>query len=159
MFSGKTTLLSTKLSEKSLYINHSLDTRGEFFYSHNNELNFKNVKCIKTNQLNDEIVKDHHLIGIDEAQFFSDINIVVKWVEEMGKTVYVAGLHSDYKREKFGNMMDLIHFCDTLTILSAKCECGKNALFSNRIQKSDEKIMVGSSEYEPVCRSCFVLKN
>lgn len=152
MFSGKTTTLSSKLTEKSLYINHSLDTRGNLFYSHDKNVSFK-VKCVKTDKLTDDLVEGYDVIGVDEAQFFDDIMKVVDWVEN-GKIVYVAGLHSDYKREKFGKIMDLIPLSDSLTMLKAKCKCGKDAMFSKRKKENNDQILVGSIEYEPVCRKC-----
>ena len=157
MFSGKTSYLSTHLPHKSLYINHCLDTRGELFYSHNSSLTFlDNITCIKIDKLSDDLVEGFDVIGIDEAQFFTGVKpTILKWVEEMGKTVYVAGLNCDYKREKFGEISDLFAYCDSVTKLTALCMCGSNAMFSHRLKKSNDQIVVGSSEYEPLCRKCY----
>jgi len=160
MFSGKTTYLSnilTKFPNKSLYINHSFDTRGEIFYSHNSDITFSNeTKCIKTNILVDELVEGYDIIGIDESQFFKDIkDTILRWVEKYGKIVYVAGLNCDYKREVFGEIMDLAIYSDSITKLKANCKCGSDAIFSKRLVQGDLQILVGSTEYEPVCRICF----
>jgi len=160
MFSGKTTYLSKilKKSSKCLYINHSYDTRGEFFYSHNSDLNLNDIKCIKTSLLTDDMVEQYDTICIDEFQFFKDSKkIIMRWVEKMNKDVYLAGLSCDYKRDTFGDLIDLIRFCDNIIKLSSVCSCGKEAIFSRRLVQSVEKIVIGSSEYEPVCRKCYLI--
>jgi thymidine kinase len=157
MFSGKTTYLSKILnnSSNSIYINHSYDTRGDFFYSHNLSLKL-NVKCIKTSLLTDDLIDKYDIICIDEFQFFKDSKeTILRWVETMNKVVYVTGLSCDYKRETFGDLIDLVRFCDTITKLSSVCSCGREAIFSRRLIQSEEKIVIGSSEYEPVCRKCY----
>ena len=55
MFSGKTTFLSKELvkQEKSLYINHKIDNRGELFYSHDPNVSFTSIDCVKTTDLSD----------------------------------------------------------------------------------------------------------
>jgi len=161
MFSGKTSYLSAHLPPKSLYINHCLDTRGELFYSHNTSLTFlEDITCIKTEKLSDDLVKGFDIIGIDEAQFFKELKpTILRWVEKMGKTVYVAGLNCDYKRNKFGEISELFAYCDSVTKLTAHCICGKDAMFSHRLNKSNDQIVVGSSEYEPLCRKCFTDRN
>lgn len=163
MFSGKTTFLSNTLKkykdEKVLYINHEFDTRGEFYYSHNPDLKFsENIICIKTDELKDEIVLDYKIIAIDESQFFKNIkNIILKWVEKDEKIIYIAGLISDYKREVFGEMNQLFIYADTFTKLISICNCGKDAIFSKRKNEKIDQIVVGASEYEPVCRKCYNL--
>jgi len=160
MFSGKTTFLSNILKKNSIYINHTFDTRGKIFYSHNENLEFsKDVVCIKTNELNDELIKDYDIIGIDEAQFFKNIkDIILHWIEDLNKTVYIAGLIGDYKREKFGEINELFCFCDHIHVLHSKCKCGKDAIFSKRKIDKEEQIIIGSDEYEAVCRNCFIKK-
>lgn len=159
MFSGKTTYLSKTIKGKrSLYINHSLDTRGEFFYSHDETVFFDNdTTCVKTDTLNDELIENYDVIAVDESQFFKNVKTtVLRWVEKLGKTVYLAGLNCDYRREQFGELMDLVIYCDSMIKLTAVCKCGKDALFSKRLTVSNEQILVGtSSVYEPVCRMCY----
>ena len=158
MFSGKTTYLSKTIKgNRSLYINHSLDTRGEFFYSHNDSVSFdRETVCVKTDTLTDEMIMGYDVIAVDESQFFKNLKVtILRWVEEFGKTVYLAGLNCDYKREQFGELMDLAIYCDSMVKLTALCKCGKDALFSKRLTVSNEKILVGTTEYEPVCRKCY----
>lgn len=154
MFSGKTTFLSTISEPNLIYINHTFDTRGEIFYSHNPSIIIKNG--IKTDILKDKDILEYDTILIDESQFFTNIKeTVLRWVEEYGKTVYVCGLHGDYKREPFGELLDLIPYSDTINYLKATCDCSKPALFSKRIVKDEKQILVGANEYKSVCRTCY----
>jgi thymidine kinase len=154
MFSGKTTFLSTISKPNSIYINHTFDTRGEIFYSHNPSIIIKNG--IKTDILKDSDILEYDTILIDESQFFTNVKeTVLRWVEDYNKTVYVCGLHGDYKRKPFGELLDLIPYSDTINYLKATCDCSKPAIFSKRVVKDDKQILVGANEYKPVCRKCY----
>ena len=160
MFSGKTTMLTDILAgyKFPLYINHTFDTRGEFFYSHNESLKMPtNITCVKMQTLLTEFVIPYDAIGIDESQFFGNLKkVVLEWVEVYHKIVYVVGLNSDFKREKFGELLDLVPYCDSIQKLNAMCKCGKSALFSLRVKNDTSKICIGGSEsYLPVCRKCY----
>ena len=99
------------------------------------------------------------VILINEAQFFVD---VVEWVkiavEKHNKKVFVCGLDSDFKRNKFGNWLDLIPLCDKIKKLKAICcQCKKNyALFTHRIGNKLEQKLIGTECYIPLCRYCFL---
>jgi len=159
MFSGKTTFLSNVLkTEKCLYVNHTFDNRSKgVFYSHNlNTMFSEKINCVKTDKLSDELIEKYDIIGIDESQFFKGIkDIILHWVEDLNKIVYVAGLNCDYKRNVFGEIMDLAIYADSIITLKATCKCGIDAIFSKRLAQGNEQILVGSSEYEPVCRLCY----
>ena len=102
------------------------------------------------------------VILINEAQFFEDI---VEWVttavEKHNKSVYVCGLNSDFKRRAFGNWLDLELICDKVTHLQSWCSmCKKQqALFSHRLTDETDKIVIGSDNYIPVCRNCWLSLN
>ena len=121
MFSGKTSELIRNLSIYSsmelnvLYVNCIKDNRtNEDFSSHNPNLRLpQNVTTIKVNKLVDLLTKldieKIDIIGIDEAQFFSDLHdVVLELIEKYKKRVIVVGLDSDYNRNKFGQILDLI---------------------------------------------------
>jgi hypothetical protein len=95
MFSGKTTFLSKIFDySKSIYINHTFDTRGEIFYSHDPSILIKNG--IKTDSLKDEDILDYDIIAIDESQFFTNIKeTIIRWVEKYEKTLkkVIAAVH------------------------------------------------------------------
>ena len=170
MFSGKTTTLIQRynqhklLGHKIMVVNYFQDTRyGETgLYSHDG----MNIDCIqsKLQQVivqNDSIVNDSNVIIINEGQFFDDIfETVIDWVENKQKIVYVCGLDSDFKRNKFGKFLELIPFCDKITKLRSLCMCCKNgekALFSKRITSDESQIVIGSDNYIPVCRMCYLV--
>ncbi len=170
MFSGKTTELIRRLSifreadMKVLYINSSLDTRE--FVSHNKCLKLGNIDCCNTYSLMGIVsfAKIFDVIGIDEAQFFEDlVELCVQLAEVHNVKVIVSGLNSDFKRQKFGNICDLLPVSDNITKLYPFCAlCAKNkiltpALFSKRTIVSDEKIVIGDiHSYIPTCRECYI---
>ena len=98
------------------------------------------------------------LIGtVDEGQFFPDlVEYVEKWANR-GKIVIVAALDANYKREPFGNVIELLPLAETIKKLSAVClDCGKKASFSKRItENKTEKLIGGLNEYKVVCRPCY----
>jgi thymidine kinase len=180
MFCGKTSAILRKLTQMSelglatLYINHGKDTRSENIFSSHTNLSVSDkismVKIINLNECNIDL-SVFDAIGIDEAQFFGEqiVGFVRMLVEEKGKYVIVGGLDGNFKREKFGNIFDLIPFADNVTKLHAFCKnCSKKkilrpAIFSKytsstNIICSDGINIGGAEKYEPVCRSCFKIK-
>lgn len=176
MFSGKTTELLRRLKCESaigfrvLYINHTQDTRGTHFSTHN-ELYTSEIEgiCFLSLQklsLRPDISK-FDIIGIDEAQFFSDlVQEVILMVEELGKHVIVAGLNGDFRREPFGQILELEPKADSYTRLRSYCiDCSKRsvrnfALFTFRIASEKEIVLTGGKEeYIPLCRECYVQRS
>jgi len=179
MFSSKTTTLLGRLfSEaatglKVLYINHPKDDRTESNFSTHNPLckdnpihkkvDFITVSCL----FSIENIRQYDVIGIDEAQFFEKLFDGVEWlVETLHKHVIVAGLNGSYKREKFGEFMDLERRSDTYTKLTAWClQCAKYkkrtlAPFTHRISGGKELEETGGiDKYIPVCRRCYSYLN
>ena len=96
---------------------------------------------------------------INEGQFFSDLKFYVDYlVNRKNKKVYVCGLDGDFRREKFGTLLDIIPICDDIIKLKALCiECKKSeALFTYRLTNDKEQTVVGGSEsYCALCRSCY----
>ncbi len=158
-----------------MVINHCIDKRySETLLSSHDKIM---IPCINSYKLMDiaDINKDiidsgthihefntSDVILINEAQFFEDI---VSWVtiavEKYKKSVYVCGLNSDFKRKPFGNWLDLEVICDKVTQLHSWCGlCKKQeALFSHRLTNETDKIVIGSDNYIPVCRKCWLTLN
>jgi thymidine kinase len=167
MFSGKTTYLIDKyneliaLNQHAIVINHSLDNR----YSNTEVVahDGKKIPCLSIKNLNDlynghEDIFSHEnkYILINEAQFFDDIvEMVILLVEKYNKYVFISGLDGDFKRKKFGNILDLIPISDEVIKLKSICKCGNAASFSRRISNEKEQISIGNDNYEPVCRNCY----
>ena len=169
MFSGKTTELVRRLgilnsaNFKVVYVNSTIDTRKNI--SHNSFFNGKlSIDSIRTESLFGVDLMDYDVIGIDEAQFFSDLYFYcLEMCERYGKKIIVSGLNSDFQRNKFGQIMELVPICDTVVTLASFCKESANknqfipALFSKRIDKCNQNsVSVGAGEsYIPVCRICY----
>jgi len=101
------------------------------------------------------------VVGIDEAQFFDEgIVDVCQQLADRGVRVIVAGLDMDYLGKPFGPMPKLLATAEYVTKLHAICmSCGSLASHSYRKSEDEEQFLLGSkSSYEPLCRSCFVIK-
>ena len=181
MFSGKTSYLINIYKQyifcniPILVINHSLDTRYSTTHMTNHDLTTipchfidslndlfvgdecTNGECTKKTELK-ELYNNSKVIIINEGQFFGDLQENVKKMLNDNKKVYIAGLDSDFKQEKFGYMLDLIPICDNivkLTSLCSICRNGTKAIFSMRITDETTQTLIGNSNYIPVCRTCY----
>jgi thymidine kinase len=180
MYAGKTTKLQELYSFYShdnipvKVINYIDDNRyntTDLLSSHDNVT----VPCTKCKCLNDAypILKDGynlkdinygefmntHIFLINEGQFFEDI---VDWIicavnPPYNKKIYVCGLDGDFERKPFGKWLDIIPYCDKITKLTSMCSiCNLNkAIFSHRLTNEKEQIVIGSTNYIPLCRGCF----
>jgi thymidine kinase len=165
MFSGKTTRLIeiynkyNRSSKKVCVINYVKDTRyhEDMLSSHDRKM----IPCIFADKLssiiNKEEVVNADIILINEGQFFEDVFESVEiLVEKMNKRVYICGLDGDFKRNSFGTLLNLIPLCDNVTKLHSNCNsCNNEALFSHRISDEKELVVIGSSNYVPLCRNCY----
>ena len=169
MFSGKTSKLLDIYKHYTFceipvaVINHESDNR----YS-NTELSThdgRKIPCIKGMDLT-TISSTHSLqiqasrvILINEGQFFNDI---VSWVKEKvdidNKIVFISGLDGDFNRQGFGTWLDLIPICDNLIKLTALCSNCKqrSGIFTQRITSDTNQILIGTEQYIPVCRQCYL---
>lgn len=183
MFSGKTTRL-VELYKQCKFcnipvavINHSIDDRydDKLLSTHDKV----KIPCIKTEKLMDlwienlnldDVIQDDprikekfkiamsSVILINEGQFFPDLEEFVRTLLVNNKQVYVCGLDGDFKRKKFGQILDLIPLCDKVTKLTSLCSVCKNGtpgIFSMRLTEETEQTVVGAENYVPVCRVCY----
>ena len=102
------------------------------------------------------------VVGIDEAQFFSDDLISV--CEKMalkGIRVIVAGLDLDFRGLPFGPMPSLLAVAEYVTKVHAICpHCGNLATHSYRLSADRSTVLVGEKDhYEPRCRTCYSMGN
>lgn len=168
MFSGKTTYLVqtykkyTYIDKKVAVINFADDTRyHETMLSTHDKVMIPCIqaKSLQTVHAENAEVKAADVILINEGQFFDDLaEVVLKMVDGDKKTVYVFGLDGDFKREKFGQMLDLIPRCDRVEKLHALCSLcrnGKVALFSHRVSNEEGQVVIGSDNYVSLCRGCY----
>ena len=123
----------------------------------------KKIECFKydtiTSFINEkaDAIKECKVILIDEGQFFKDLLEILPLINQLHKHVYVFGLDGDFKRNKFGQILDLIPHCDRIEKLHAKCNvCSNQAIFSHRTNDSSEQVLIGNeSVYQPLCRDCY----
>lgn len=168
MYAGKTSKL---IETYTTAINNNLNV---IVLTHSSEIRYsidklsthdqKQISCFKYDKITtfiedkkDEIAKAD-IILIDEAQFFEDLLEIKGIVDNYHKNVYVFGLDGDFKRNKFGQILDLVPHCDSIEKLSSRCNnsCNEKAIFSCRIINSEEQILIGSSDsYVPLCRKCY----
>lgn len=182
MYSGKSSQLKTDRNDwfsikgmRILVINYNKDKRytdEDMVMTHNKE----GVKCISVEHLaeitngdcydsNGNVVlpEDYDLILIDEGQFYDDLrDNIIHWVDILKKTVFVYGLDGDFRRQQFGQILDLIPLCDEIVKKKANCiMCGNGteALFTWKLENNDDSavtIDVGAEDkYVALCRKHY----
>ena len=167
MYSGKSTKLleyhrKYKLKHKCLLINHKTDKR----YSKKQKIcthDLVSENCMFLDSIEKieyiENFDEYEVIFIDEGQFFKDLVLINKIVNEYRKTVFISGLKGDFKNKGFKNIMELIPLCDDLIMMKSICSlCKKmtDAIYTKKIIEDDKIIDVGSTgKYIPVCRKHF----
>jgi len=175
MFSGKTTKLlelynnsvNSYGQEKCIAFNYKLDTRyGEnLIITHDG----KKIDCISLIDIDDFIsnektrplILNAQFIFINEAQFFKNIDSTVLHLHEiLKKDVILCGIDLDYKRNKFGSMMNLVSSATKVYALKGKCKlCGGASEFSHRTVANSLQILIGYNQYIPLCEQCYNSEN
>ena len=168
MFAGKSCEIIRRVrllkvcDKKYLIIKPIIDTRysTDEVVSHNfDKINCQPVKNIQDiyHKLNDNI----DTVFIDEAQFFNDLkNPVLEIVEKFNINVVITGLDGDSNRNKFGEILDLIPYCDSCTKITALCQIckdGTSGIFSYRKSNENSQVHLGAgNEYMAVCRKHYL---
>jgi len=186
MFSGKTTALikqyhiSKEQGKRVFIFNYSEDLRYSdcAVVSHDKE----EAPCVFSETLSEIWVQPKHvvysdvhnadIILINEAQFFPDIyECVLNMIEVHHKRVYLYGLDGDFKRNAFlspsssktrsyKGWLDLIPYADSVEKKTAMCKmCPEKAIFSHRLTHEDKQKVIGTSNYIPLCRTCYLYVN
>ncbi|HFC08471.1 MAG TPA: thymidine kinase [Chloroflexi bacterium] len=169
MFSGKTEELIRRLRraviarQKVQVFKPALDNRyaKTAVASHAGGV-FEAIPLNDIEALEQHLKDDTTVVGIDEAQFFSEkITAIVQRLADRGVRVIVAGLDMDFRGEPFGPMPALLAQADQVDKLQAICVvCGFPASRSQRLingkpaRYDDPVVIVGASEmYEARCRA------
>ena len=175
MFSGKTTQIIQMYNNYSyigknvVVINYAEDKRyhDSMLSTHDHKM----IPCILTMDISDmwtnplheyyNAINEADVILINEGQFFNNLKeAVLEMVDKYQKIVYICGLDGDFKRNKFGDLLELIPYCDKinkLTSLCSQCKNGKKGIFSCRITRETSQVVIGSDNYKPLCRSCYLV--
>lgn len=168
MFSSKTTTLFMYekkffiLKKKICMIKHSIDTRysPESKIINHDGYQSTHSDIFITSHLSDIIdkVSTYDCILIDEGQFFPDLKSFCVMFAKT-KQIVIAGLLSDFKKEAFQPISDVLPISDKIIHLSALCTlCGEKAPFTSRLVSSNSQTLIGSSEsYEPRCGNCHTI--
>lgn len=107
-----------------------------------------------------ELASGAQVIGIDEAQFFTnDLVDVCNKLANEGKRVIVAGLDQDFRGIPFEPMPQLLAIAEYITKTLAICvNCGNPADKTQRKIVSSERVLVGAADsYEARCRKCHYI--
>ena len=168
MFSGKTEELIRRLNrariakQKVEVFKPAVDTRyDEIDVVSHDEKKTSSIPVQNASQIL-FYAEDFEVVGIDEAQFFSDELVnVCNQLAEKGKRVVVSGLDMDFKGNPFGPMPALMAIAEYVTKVHAICiRCGNPANYSHRTVSDKKLVMLGETDsYEPLCRKCFVDSN
>ena len=170
MFSGKTSYL-LDVYKKCMFcnipvavINYAADDRytsEPMLSTHDKQM----IPCILATTISDAIQNNSEMIArvetilINEGQFFPDIEDQVKQlVEVCNKRVYICGLDGDFERKPIGNLLQLVPFSDhiiKLKSLCSLCRDGTPGVFSFRTSREVDQVVIGSSNYVPLCRGCY----
>ena len=119
--------------------------------------NGNKLKAVNINNINEIADYDADVYIIDEFQFLDgDVGVIEKLAQE-GKKFFIAGLNLTAEKKPFGKMGDLMCIADKIEIMTSICDICKSddAIYTYYNGKKDEDILIGDSEYIPVCRSCY----
>ena len=171
MYSGKTTHIINLYKKfkndniPTLVINYAEDTRyHKSLLSSHDKVMIPCYSCYNIEEVINEVnIEKFKVFLINEGQFFNDLKEnIIKLVEKYKKTVYICGLDGDFKRNGFEQLTSLIPYSDEIIKKYSICKyCEKNtkALFSHRITNETEIKVIGSDNYIPLCRNCYLPEN
>lgn len=167
MFSKKTTTLIQHLlyyeqnGKLAIAIDHEINSRynsiSELGIVTHDHISYNNI--LRTRNLSSLIPSliKYDVIAIDEGQFFIGILDFCRYMLTLGKIIIVAGLDLDYRKEPFGEMLELVSIADTVHKHLAKCyNCELDAPYTMRTSDETAIIQIGNNDiYRPVCKQCY----
>jgi thymidine kinase len=106
--------------------------------------------------------KEISCVFVDEVQFFTKEQIyqLSDIVDYLNIPVICYGLRTDFKFDVFEASKYLLGIADQIEELKTLCWCGKKAttvarIQSNKIVKIGEQIVIGDTNYKPLCRKHY----
>jgi thymidine kinase len=171
MYSGKTTHLIDLYKKyendniPTLVINYAEDTRyHKSLLSTHDKIMIPCFSCYNIEEIMNEFnIHTYKVFLINEGQFFNHLKEnVIKLVEKYKKTVHVCGLDGDFRRNGFEQITSLISYSDEIIkkySICKYCKINTRALFSHRISNETEIKVIGSDNYIPLCRNCYLTYN
>ena len=122
-----------------------------------NDRNGNEHEAINIKSINEIKNYDADMYFIDEFQFLEGDISTIQDLVSLGKKFYIAGLNLTAERKPFGKMGELMCNSDNIEMLTSICECchEDNAIYSFCKEKKTGDILIGDSQYIPVCSSCY----
>ena len=164
MFSGKSTELMRRVRrftfarKRCLVCKYKQDQRyaGEDTLATHDRQTMVARPCEKLADI-ESLYRGFDVIGIDEGQFFPDLNEFCERAANEGKVVIVAALDGTFERKPFGTVCELVPLAERVEKLTAVCRVtGADAAFSRRLGSATEVELIGGAEmYMPVSRSGY----
>ncbi len=165
MFSGKSEELIRRLrrakiaKQRVVTFKPAIDDRydEDDIVSHDDR-RIESIRVKSAAEILDYVDEITDVVGIDEGQFMGkELPAVCEQLAGRGIRVIVAGLDQDYLGRPFEPIPQLLAVAEYITKTLAVCmKCGRPANRTQRIIRSDERVIVGASEtYEARCRVCF----
>ena len=177
MASGKTSKMMEKLhkysnvtKERVLLVNfkgddRTLDSHGistHFYGDHSIKIPIGKyidpirVTCL--DELDEDFLIKYNIIGIDESQFYPDLENFIRYYGKNVKfTFYISGLSFDSDNNPFGQTLNLLDIATTFEKMTAICSlCNprsmKPAAFTYTDKKKNNVIAIGGLDmYKPLC--------
>ncbi|WP_300366499.1 thymidine kinase [Brachyspira sp.] len=104
----------------------------------------------------------YDVIGIDEFCFLNDTEIFIYLIKicterKSHLNFCIASLDMDYKKNYWESITALIEedLIDIHTKVFGECSCGKKAIYSKRMVKDADRVIIGDDIYKCVCRYCY----
>jgi thymidine kinase len=171
MFSGKTQLLLERLAaaeargKRVVGVKPLIDARWPSEIVAHNGARRPAVSVVDAQELL-EVVEEHDLVGLDEAQFFDCELVEAVAVLRRSTRVVAAALDLDFRGEPFAVVPELIARADVVRRLRAVCgACGNSATLTQRLINGvpapldDAVVLVGGEElYSPRCARCYLVE-
>ena len=117
----------------------------------------KKINAININNIDELANYNADIYFIDEFQFLNGNIDTIEKMAENGKKFYISVLNLTAEKKTFGKMGDLMCLADNVQMMTSICEICKNenAIFSYFKGNKSSDILIGDSEYIPVCRNCY----
>ncbi|HXK41036.1 MAG TPA: hypothetical protein VJ046_02995 [Candidatus Paceibacterota bacterium] len=104
--------------------------------------------------------KHPEIVGIDEAQFLSTdfVPFIKKMSSERGIEFVISGLDMDYLGDPFletmPKLLAIAHRVRKTTAICYRCK-SRQAIFTQKIAGSTDKVEIGDLEYRAACGDCW----
>jgi thymidine kinase len=98
------------------------------------------------------------VVLLEEAQFFTDLEVLLTYFEQLNIDVYFAALNMKYNGQPWESIRDIMHTCTHVKYLYSVCvKCGSTrARYSHRTtEQTGDVVIGGQEEYQALCKSCF----